>query len=202
MGTPAARDVQRHLSSLFRAGWQLRRKRRSREMSDAVQNDRQSQMHPGRGPGLGDPGRFYHHQAAHRGRGEGVGGHRQEHLFRPGWRGQLWEIPETGDDPDNRGVFQLREVSSGAGGEIQTEPGKRAERGAQDQRRLPQHDRAHARRPEGDSGHLAGPEGQARAAVAHHPESRDPAEPSEERVHEGVEETAVCLLELTQANLI
>lgn len=168
-------------------------------MPDAVQNDRQSQMHPGRGPRLSDPGRFHHHQAPHRGRGACARGHREEHLLRPGWRRQLWELSETGDDPDHRGVFQLREVSAGAGGEIQTESGKRAERGAQDQRRLPEHDRAHARRVEGDTGHLAGTEGQARAVVTHHPESRDPVKPPEERLYEGVED---CLSAFSkQANL-
>ncbi|KAA0723377.1 Fin bud initiation factor [Triplophysa tibetana] len=94
-----------------------------------------------------------------------------------------WEIPTARDDSDRRGVFQLREISPGAG-----ESRKRAERGAQDQRRLPQHDRAHAGRAEGDAGHLTGTQRQARATVTHHPESRDPVKPSEKRISEGVEE--------------
>lgn len=141
-------------------------------------------MRSGRGPGRGDPGRLHHHQAADRGLGAGPGGHRQEHLLRPGRGGQLRPLPAQGDGADRRGVHELGEVSAGAGGEVQAEPGERAEGGAPAQRRLPHHDRAHAGRAQGDRGHFPGPQGQTRAAVAHHPQPRNQTEPPEERVHE------------------
>lgn len=149
-------------------------------MPDAFQDDRRAQVRARRGPGGGDPGRLHHHQEADRGLGPGAGGHREKHLLRPGRRGQLREVSAQGDGSDRRGVHKLGEISAGAGGEIQAEPGERAEGGAPAQRRLSDHDSAHAGRPEGDSGHFPGTEGQTRAPVSDHPQSRYETEQTEE----------------------
>ncbi len=75
-------------------------KRRSRECRCCSKWPTIANEHPERGPGLGDPGRFYHHQAAQSRTRRGC--------WRASWQdisfdldgeGQLWEIPETGDDP-------------------------------------------------------------------------------------------------------
>jgi len=188
--TVTAGDVQRHVSSLLRAGRRLRGQRRPGEVPDALQDDGRAQVRSRRGPVHRDTGRLHHHQAADRGLGPGPGGHREEHLLRPGRGGQLREVPAEGDGADRRGVHELGEVAAGAGGEVQAEPGERPEGGAPAQRRLPEHGGAHAGRPEGHGGHFRGTEGQARAPVADHPQPRHEAEPAEERIHEVLRESS------------
>lgn len=159
-------------------------------MPDALQNDRRAKVRSRRGPGRRHKGRFHHHQEADRRLGQGAGGDREKHLVRPGRRGQLREILAEGDGSDKRGVYKLGEISAGAGGEIQAEPGERAEGGAPAQRRLSEHGRAHAGRPEGDTGHFPGTEGQARAPVPDHSQPRHETEPTEERIHEVLRESS------------
>ncbi|CAF87519.1 unnamed protein product, partial [Tetraodon nigroviridis] len=89
-----------------------------------------------------------------------------------------------GTVPDQRGLFQRGQISVGAGGQVQAEPGDGAERGAAAERLRHETSGRHQGHRQEDRRRLCGTAGQAGAAVPDRPEPRNQAELPEDGVSE------------------